>query len=252
MNMKKLLVVVLFLMGMVQYSVAAETKAEADKAYQEAHYAKAAQIYESVLSTQGESAEVYYNLGNSYYKQKDIAKAILCYERALLINPSNADVRFNLSLAKSKAVDKITPMSEVFIVTWAKSVVNMYSEKQWSAVGIVSFILLLAGIALYLFGTKLVFKKIGFFAAVFFLLVAVLSNVCAYEQKQRLLVRNGAIVMSPTITVKSTPNESGTALFVLHEGTKVYVDDDSMKGWKEIRLEDGKQGWLPVSSIEKI
>lgn len=91
------------------------------------------------------------------------------------------------------------------------------------------------------FGNRIVLKKIGFISAVVFLVVAVCANIFASEQKDELLNRTGAIVMSPSITVKSTPNESGTDLFVLHEGTKVYIEDNSMKGWKEIRLEDGKR-----------
>lgn len=106
---------------------------------------------------------------------------------------------------------------------------------------IIAFLLLLAGLALYIFGNRIVFKKIGFIAAIIFLVVAVCANFFASEQKDELLNRTGAIVMSPSITVKSTPNESGTDLFVLHEGTKVYIEDNSMKGWKEIRLEDGKK-----------
>lgn len=250
--MKKLSVIILFLVGMMQAALAEPTKVEADKAYQENHYAQAAEMYEALLASQGESVEVYYNLGNSYYKQKNIAKAILCYERALLLDPANADVRFNLELAKSKTVDKITPISEVFITTWVKALVNLRSESQWAAIGITAFILLLVGLGLYIFGNKLVLRKIGFVGAMVFLLLTVFANWFAYEQKNRLVNREGAIVVSPTITVTSTPNENGTSLFVLHEGTKVLISDDTMKGWKEISLEDGKKGWLPTSSIERI
>ena len=239
-------------MTVAQVAMAGSTKAEADKAYQENHFVQAAEIYESLLASQGESVEVYYNLGNSYYKQKNIAKAILCYERALLLDPANADVRFNLDLAKSKTVDKITPISEIFITTWIKSLMNLCSESQWAAIGIVMFIVLLVGLGLYVLGNRLLLRKIGFICAVLSLFLVILANWFAYKQKERLEIREGAIVMSPTITVRSTPNENGTALFVLHEGTKVVIDDDSMKGWKEISLEDGKKGWLPASSIERI
>ena len=168
------------------------------------------------------------------------------------MNPGDADIRFNLDMARSKTVDQVTPTSEVFIVTWINSLINCMNESGWGTTGIVSFLLLLAGMALYIFGNRIVLKKIGFISAVVFLVVAVCANIFASEQKDELLNRTGAIVMSPSITVKSTPNESGTDLFVLHEGTKVYIEDNSMKGWKEIRLEDGKKGWLPVSAIEVI
>ena len=249
--MKRLSIIIAFLIGLFQFASASVTKAEADKDYQENKFADAIEKYEAILASEGESADIYYNLGNSYYKNKNIAKAVLNYERALLMNPGDADIRFNLEMARSKTVDQVTPTSEVFIVTWVKSLTNCMSESGWGVTAIIAF-LLLAGLALYIFGNRIVFKKIGFIAAIIFLVVAVCANFFASEQKDELLNRTGAIVMSPSITVKSTPNESGTDLFVLHEGTKVYIEDNSMKGWKEIRLEDGKKGWLPVSAIEVI
>lgn len=250
--MKRLSIIIAFLIGLFQFASASVTKAEADKDYQENKFADAIEKYEAILASEGESADIYYNLGNSYYKNKNIAKAVLNYERALLMNPGDADIRFNLEMARSKTVDQVTLTSEVFIVTWVKSLTNCMSESGWGVTAIIAFLLLLAGLALYIFGNRIVFKKIGFIAAIIFLVVAVCANFFASEQKDELLNRTGAIVMSPSITVKSTPNESGTDLFVLHEGTKVYIEDNSMKGWKEIRLEDGKKGWLPVSAIEVI
>lgn len=250
--MKKLsILLVAFLLCTVQL-VSAATKAEADQAYQDNKFTDAIAAYESILNTEGESADIYYNLGNCYYKTKDIARAVLNYERALLLNPNDADIRFNLELARSKTVDQITPASEIFIVTWMKNITNLMSEKEWGITAIISFLLLLSGLALYIFGNRVALKKIGFVGAVLFLIICVSSNMFAKGQKNKIVNRTGAIIMSPTVTVKSTPNDSGTDLFVLHEGTKVYIEDNSMKGWKEIRLEDGKEGWLPASAIEVI
>ena len=250
--MKKLsILLVVCLISSVQL-VSAATKAEADQAYQENKFTDAITAYEAILETEGESADIYYNLGNCYYKTKNIAKAVLNYERAWLLKPGDADIRFNLELARSKTVDQITPTSEVFIVTWIKNITNLMSEKEWGITAIISFLLLLIGLALYIFGNRIILKKIGFIAAAVFLIVCISANMFANGQKNKIVSRSGAIVMSPTITIKSTPNESGTDLFVLHEGTKVYIEDDSMKGWKEIRLEDGKEGWLPASAIEVI
>ncbi len=250
--MKKLSLLLIGLIGYIQFAVAAPTKAEADEAYQKEKFSEAASLYEEILQTQGESADIYYNLGNAYFKLKNTAKAVLNYERALLLNPGDADIRFNLDMARSKTVDKITPTAEVFIVTWYKSLVNMMSEQSWGYVGIFSFILLLIGVSFYIFGNRLWIKKTGFIGAVVFLIVTVCSNIFASEQKAELVDRTGAIVMEPTINVKSTPNESGTDLFVLHEGTKVFIEDNSMKGWKEVRLEDGNKGWVKTEAIEII
>ncbi len=251
--MRKISFFIIFLLSFVQFVQAESfTKADADKAYQENKYAEAIKMYENILATQGESAVVYYNLGNSYFKEKNMAKAVLNYERALLLNPGDADIRFNLDMARSKTVDQITPATEVFIVTWINSLTNMQSERGWAKIGIVSFICLLVGLALYIFSKRLFVREIGFIGAVVLLVVTVCANLFARQQKNELMDRTGAIVMSPTVTVKSTPDKSGTELFVLHEGTKVFVEDNSMKGWKEIRLEDGNKGWIPTEAIEII
>lgn len=96
------------------------------------------------------------------------------------------------------------------------------------------------------------FEKGGFIGGIVFLILVVLSNVFASQQKAVLVNRNAAIVLVPSVTVRSTPSESGTSLFILHEGSKVELKDNSMREWKEIRLEDGKVGWVPTSSIEVI
>ena len=95
-------------------------------------------------------------------------------------------------------------------------------------------------------------KKIGFIASISLLVILVLSNVFAAHQKDRLINRSDAIIMTPSVTVKSTPNESGTDLFIIHEGRKVSIKDNSMKEWKEIKLEDGNVGWIKAADLEVI
>ena len=227
------------------------TKAQGDSAYMRNDYASAIQIYESLL-TKGEAAEIYYNLGNSYYKTDDIAKAILNYERALLLQPGNADVRANLEIARSKTIDKVVSVPDIFFVTWTKSLINCLGVDAWDKLGVAFFILLLVSFSLFFFSKQIVWKKSGFIAGIVFLIFVVLSNVFASEQKTELMNRNNAIILSPSVTVRSTPSESGTSLFVLHEGHKIEIKDNSMREWKEIRLEDGKVGWVPASAIEVI
>ncbi|WP_294589744.1 tetratricopeptide repeat protein [uncultured Phocaeicola sp.] len=249
--MKKLSIILVCLIGFFQM-VHAATKAEADKAYQENRFEQAIKLYEEILATEGESADIYYNLGNSYYKNKDIAKAVLNYERALLLNPGDADIRFNLDMARNKTTDQITPAHEIFIMTWINALVNLMSESAWASVGIVLFILFLIGAVFYIFGNRIFVKKIGFVGGVICLALSICANICASRQKGELIDRIGAIIMEPTVSIKSTPNESGTDLFVLHEGTKVFIEDNSMKEWKEVRLEDGNKGWVKTKSIELI
>lgn len=239
--------------GMQQFSSKLEdvTKAEGDSAYMKDDYVSAIQIYEALLS-KGEAADVYYNLGNSYYKAGDIARAILNYERALLLQPGNNDIRANLEIARSKTIDKVESAPEIFFVSWINSLVNSMSVDVWAIWGVVCFILLIISLYFFIFSKQIVLKKTGFICGIIFLLMVVLANVFAGQQKDELLNRNSAIVINPSVTVRSTPSDSGTSLFILHEGHKVDVKDNSMKDWKEIRLEDEKVGWIPASAIEII
>ena len=249
--MKKIYIFILLLTGMSQL-VFASRKDDADKAYQENNFVKAIELYQSVLSVEGESAAIYYNLGNSYYKSDSIAKAILNYERALILAPNDDEISFNLEMAKSKTIDKITPKSEIFIVSWFNSLTALMNESGWAQFAIFSFIILLLGLAAYIFSKKVAVKKIGFTIAVVCFIFTIFANIFAQSQKDTLIIRNTAIVMEPTVTVRSTPNESGTELFVLHEGSKVLILDDTMNSWKEISLEDGNRGWIQTEMIEVI
>ena len=228
------------------------SKAMADSAYANSDYATAIHIYEQLLATEGEAASVYYNLGNAYFKANDMAHSILNYERALLLDPSNGDIEFNLELARSKAVDKNTVISELFFVRWFREFSSILSVDAWAKCGILCFIILILCLALFIFNKKRKTKKIIFIFALLSLVCTVFANIIASNQKAKVLHRESAIVMEPSVTVRSTPSTSGTELFILHEGKKVTIKDDSMKDWKEIEIEDGNIGWLPASAIERI
>lgn len=227
------------------------TKAIADSEYSKGNYIQAIHDYTALLKN-GESAKLFYNLGNAYYRTDNITRAVLFYERALLLSPGDDDIRFNLSLARTKTIDKITPVSEMFFVTWYRMLVNSRSVDSWAFIAIVSIVLVLLLLPVYLFGRQLWLRKIVFFGALCFLLVFLFSNLFAYQLKQKLDHRTGAIIMTPTVAGKKTPSGTAASVFVLHEGTKVEVTDDTMKGWKYIRLADGREGWMESRHLEMI
>jgi hypothetical protein len=224
---------------------------EAETAYTQEDYNKAIELYEETLKSNGASAEIYYNLGNAYYKANRIAPAILNYERALLLDPGDGDIRFNLQMAREKTVDKIEPLGEFFLVKWIHSLQNRGSADSWAMLGIASFLLLIFCLLLFFFSRWIRMKKIGFYLGIVCLVVVVVANVFAKSQKDEITDHAYAIVFSPTVTVKSSPDASGTDLFILHEGTKAFVKS-SLGNWKEIELEDGNVGWLPGKDIEII
>ena len=243
--------VVLLLLLLFPLGVGAVTKTEADSAYVRGQYQQAIADYEELLK-QGGSAELYYNLGNAYYRTENITKAVLNYERALLLSPGDRDIRFNLQIARSKTIDKIVPESEMFFITWYHALVNLMSVDAWARVALISLALVIVLLLVYLFASRIWLRKVGFFCGLVLLALFVLSNIFAWQQKQNLLFRKGAIIMAPSVTVKSTPAKNGTDLFILHEGTKVSITDSSMRGWLEIRIADGKEGWIERNKLEEI
>ncbi len=245
------LAVVLMLTCMLPMTAEAVTKADADSAYVNEDYQTAIAGYEALLQ-QGVSADLYYNLGNAYYRIDDITHAIIAYERALLLSPGDADIRFNLQMAQSKTVDKIVPESEMFFVTWYHSLINLTNVDGWAYAALMTLALAIILLLIYLFAGSVGFRKIGFFGGIIAIVAFILFNVFAWQQRQRFLHRDGAVIIQSAVSVKSTPAQGGTDLFILHEGTKVTITDETMSDWKEIRVPDGKQGWLKTEQIEVI
>lgn len=232
-------------------SAKAVTKNNADTEYQKGNYQQAIRDYEEILKN-GESAEIYFNLGNAYYRTDNITKAVLNYERARLLSPGDDDINFNLQFARSKTIDKITPESEMFFITWYKSLVNFTSVDNWAKTGILCIVMALLLVLLYLFGPQLMLRKIGFFGGLAFFVVFLLSNLFAFQQKQALDNRTGAIIISPSVNIKKTPAKNSADQFVLHEGTRVDIIDKGMTDWRCIRVGDGREGWIETKAIEEI
>ena len=242
---------VLMILMLMPLSANAITKQNADDEYAKGNYQQAIKDYQEILKT-GVSSEIYYNLGNAYYRTDNITQALLAYERALQLSPGDNDIRFNLQYARSKTIDKITPETEMFFVTWYNSLVNFTSVYRWANTAIVSIVMALLLILVFLFAPQMWARKSGFYGSAVFLLLFAFANLFAFQQKHELETKQGAIVIAPTVNVKKTPAVSGTDVFVIHEGTRVDITDRGMKQWRGIKLADGREGWLKTSQIEEI
>lgn len=242
---------VLMILMLMPLSANAITKQNADDEYAKGNYQQAIKDYQEILKT-GVSSEIYYNLGNAYYRTDNITQALLAYERALQLSPGDNDIRFNLQYVRSKTIDKITPETEMFFVTWYNSLVNFTSVDRWANTAIVSIVMALLLILVFLFAPQMWARKSGFYGSAVFLLLFAFANLFAFQQKHELETKQGAIVIAPTVNVKKTPAASGTDVFVIHEGTRVDITDRGMKQWRGIKLADGREGWLKTSQIEEI
>lgn len=234
------------------FQAMAQTKQEADEAYAKEQYQKASQIYSKLLQENGKSAILYFNLGDCYYRMNDMPKAVLNYQRARQLEPGNSKIRHNLKLAQGQLADQFVPQSEMFFVTWTKAWMDTRTSDGWASCAIVMFVLLLAGIAVYLFCNKIWLRKVGFFGALLCLLLCVLFNIFGHYQKNKVTETPQAVVMAPVVEVKSTPASMSAKQFELHEGTTVTITDNSMQDWKGIELEDGRTGWVRAEQLEII
>lgn len=216
---------------------------EGNAAYNEGDYEQAMAFYNQIIEAGMESADVYYNLGNTYYKIKQYPMAILYYEKALKLRPGDDDIQANLEIANLAVVDKINAIPQSFFVKWWNGVKSKFSADGWAWVSMVTFALLLLCVFAFLMARRAALRKVGFFAGLVLLVCMVFSVVFAMEKYQDMSRHDEAIIMTPTITVKSSPSDNAVDLFVLHEGAKVRLLDSS-QGWNKIKIADGSVGWL--------
>jgi tetratricopeptide (TPR) repeat protein len=225
--------------------------AKANKAYADGLFTNAADLYKQVLNSGNESWELYYNLGNTFYKMNDFASAILYYEKAKKLNPGNDDINFNLKVTSNKIADKIEPLPEMFYKRWYRNLIELFPVDDWARIIILTFVLSLFFALFYVMSQRIYLRKMGFWAGILFFtvsLIAVHFSIQNYKTQQN---NTEAIIFTPTVTIKSSPDEKSIDLFVLHEGTKVQILDN-IGNWYEIRIANGSVGWLPIASLEKI
>jgi tetratricopeptide (TPR) repeat protein len=216
---------------------------DGNAAYSEGNYEQALTFYTHVVEVGMESAELYYNMGNTYYKMKQYPMSILYYEKALKLDPGNEDIRTNLEIANLAVVDKINVLPQSFIKRWWNSLKTLFSPDGWAWCSVITFGLLLLCLFAFLMARRSGLRKLGFFVGLLMVACLVLSLVFSIQKYKDLKVQDEAIVMTPTVTVMSSPSENSVGLFVLHEGSKVRILDTA-KDWNKIRIADGSVGWL--------
>ena len=223
----------------------------ANTAYLNGDYHAATSIYEEILSRGLSSMKLYYNLGNSCFKEGRLGEAILNYHRALRLAPGNEDVRYNLEVAEARTKDNIEQIPEFFLTGWVRSVRHAMSCTAWSLFSLVALACALALFLIYLLARRLSMRKTGFYGTLIAVVLFMLTSWFAMGQRREMLDDTQAVVMSFSTAVKSSPDKSATDLFVLHEGTRVEIVN-RLDQWCEITIADGKKGWLEAKTIETI
>jgi hypothetical protein len=212
---------------------------------------KALDKWIDLYNTGYRSAELEYNIGNAYFKLNNIPGALLFYERAHLLKPADEDITYNLQIARTLIVDRFDEIPELFFVRWFQIISLSLATNTWAIISITAFVICLLFLSIYFYSSKYKLKVFGFWLSLLLLLVSISSF--SFSATNRKMVHNShkAIIFSPQISGKSSPDNSGTDLFVLHEGTKVTTGE-KVGDWYEIRLSDGNKGWIPAGSIQII
>lgn len=234
-----------------QVSLAQTAFEKGNQFYQKENYKAAISSYESIINDGKQSAELYFNLGNSYYKLHKVAPAIYNFEKALLLNPNDKDIQTNLDFARKMAIDDIKVMPKVGFNKLIQDVTSNYHYDTWAWISVVfAFVFLLFFVGYYFSQTTLL-KRI-FFTGMFVVLLGIsLSVASGIYEKNHYKNEKPAIVFTEIATVKSEPKATSSDAFVLHEGTKVYVLEN-IANWKKIELTDETTGWIEADAIKEL
>jgi tetratricopeptide (TPR) repeat protein len=225
--------------------------ARGNEYYMQRQYDMAEKYYSRILQLGYESYDLYYNLGNTLYKQDKVAAAILYYEKALQLKPGDDDTKHNLTLANAKIVDKIDVIPEFFMIRWVKALRGLFSPDQWAVISLVLFIGGLSGFTLFYFGHHTGLRRTGLNVGISLVFLTILSFLFMFGRIKSIKEHSSGIIMAPSVNARSSPDEQSTNVFVLHEGTKVMIRD-SVQNWKEIKIANGNTGWIPAEAMEEI
>jgi len=224
---------------------------KANKAYNKQNFEEALNYYSQILHHGLVSSELYYNIGNSYYRMGKIGYAILNYEKALKLSPGDDDIKHNLSVANSHTVDKIEELPKLFLIEWWDSLVMLFSVNTWAFIFILFFVIFLTLIGFYYYYRYSKYQKPLFFLATFNLIILffVLTLFIVRFNDERS--NEYGILLETSANVKVSPDFEANDAFIIHEGIKFKIED-KVENWTKIKLRDGKIGWLNNNYFKSI
>jgi len=249
MIMKKIVLLLLLFSASFGFSQNQTLFSEATEYYNNGEYSKAIDNYEQILETGQHSEELYFNMGNCYYKLNAIGPSIYYYEKALLLSPNDSEILNNLSYAQNMRLDAIEELPKTEIAKIYGSLINLFPCNQWAYIAVGLVILFVLSYLIYFFLASANQKRISFITSIFSLSLGIFCILMAYLQQQQNKKENPAIVFSKEVKVSSEPNNNSEVVFTLHEGTKVNVLE-KLDGWEKVRIADGQTGWLMADNIK--
>ena len=235
-------------MANVYSNAVADVLLKANEEYSSNNFSIAIDLYNQVLDSGYYAAELHYNLGNAYYKSDQLALAIANYERAKILKPYDEDINHNLNLARAHVVDKIDIIPEFFLKRIVRNLVNSATSNFWAIMSAGFFVVCLGLFLIFLFARRVLLKQLSFGFGITLFLLSSIAFYFSSQRKEYIINPGTAIISAPSITIKSSPNDFGTNVFILHEGTKIEIVDE-VKDWKEIKTSNGNKGWIKSTDL---
>ena len=246
-----ILFIFLFTISSVYAKVQLPEITAANQAYTHEKYNDALMLYQKVIDKGMESSDLFFNMGNCYYRMSNYPMAIFYYEKAKKLNPADEDIEFNIKITNTKIVDKIEPIPVLFFIKWWILLTNIFSFDDWAILAIIAIFVFFTSLFFYLSTHTYKIKKLTFWLSVIFLFITLLSVKFAHTQYKNMNSKNTAIIFAPNVNVKSSPDEKGIDKFVIHEGTKVLIVDE-LNNWVKIKIANGSNGWIEKQTFEVI
>lgn len=247
--MKNLVTIIFFLVSQVFF--AQDNFEKGNNFYKNGKYEQAVEVYNAVLSTKKQSAELYFNIGNCYYKLNKVAPAIYNYEKALVLSPNDSNIVNNLKFAQKRTVDEIKVVPKVGFDKLLRDFTGMYHYNTWAWISVVFSIMFLGCFLGYYFSVLALNKRLFFFGMFLMLVLVLIGVASASFEKSYFKNERPAIIFAEMTQVKSEPQNKAADVVVLHEGTKVYVIE-TLDSWKKVQLTDGTEGWIESEAIREV
>ncbi len=220
----------------------------ANELYAKKEYQKSIELFETLIAGGATSPEIFYNLGNAFFRTGKLGRAILFYEKARQLSPDDDDIRYNLKVASVRITDKIDALPTLFVIKWIDEGASFFSINSWAYIVYLFFILLLVAVYLFLFSNRSEHQKKYFYLSAIFLFLFIISSALVGRLNYLDSNFEYGIIVENTVAVKSSPDNSSSDVFVIHEGLKVEVLD-KVEEWRKIKLPDGKVGWITKNEI---
>lgn len=219
--------------------------------YQKEQYEQAAAKYEQVLKQGFVSDEVYFNLGNAYYKLNKVAPSIYNFEKAKQLNPTCNSIENNLDFSRQLAIDEFDGVPRVGMDKFLYDTTSIFHFNTWAGIAVfMAFIFLIAFAGFYFMHSN-VAKRIFFGLMILSILILIASLLSANFQKNYRDTNKSAIVFAVVTAVHAEPKSTAAEITVIHEGAKVQIIEN-LDSWKKVILPNGVQGWMQKTALKEL